>query len=79
MALVLTGLVVFAIAVMPNNTWSPEWGNFFGATLVAIGGLLATLHAQEVAENETGSASWAFLVVGGFAIAGASLQVALAS
>jgi hypothetical protein len=75
----VTGLAVFGIAVMPNETWSPEWGNFFGATFVAVGGLLASLHAYEVAQNETGPASWAFIVVGGFAIAGASLQMALAS
>lgn len=78
LVLTLTGLAVFTVAVLPNETWSPAWGNFFGAAAVAIGGLLATLHAYDVGKRETGAASWAFIVVGGFAIAGASLQSALA-
>lgn len=79
LVLSLVGLGVFAAAFTENETWSPEWGNFFGAAFVAIGGLLATLNSLRVSEKETGAASWAFIVVGGFAIAGASLQMALAS
>lgn len=72
------GLVVFAVALLPNATWSPSWGNFFGAAFVALGGLLATLNAYGVGKNETQAMSWSCIVVGGFAIAGASLQMALA-
>ncbi|MEJ1193052.1 hypothetical protein [Pseudarthrobacter sp. CCNWLW207] len=79
LVLSLVGLVVFASALMPNETWSPAWGNFFGAAFVAIGGLLATLNSLRVSEKETAAWSWSFIVVGGFAIAGASLQMALAS
>lgn len=77
--LVFTGLLVFFLAFIPNDTWSPEWGNFFGAAAVAIGGLLATLNSLGVQEKETGPWAWASIVVGGFAIAGASLQMALAT
>ncbi|MBD1541004.1 hypothetical protein G9E11_01785 [Arthrobacter sp. IA7] len=78
LVLTLTGVAVFAIAVTPNGHWPAAWGNFFGAMAVAIGGLLAALDAYDVVSHETRPASWAFIVVGGFAIAGASLQMALA-
>lgn len=78
LVLTLTGLAVFAVALTPSESWSPAWGNFFGAAAVAIGGLLATLNSYDLGKKETGAASWAFIVVGGFAIAGASSQAALA-
>lgn len=74
---VIPGLVVFWLAAMPNDNWSAAWGNFFGAAFVAAGGLLASLHAYKLVHDWAVPLSWALIVMGGFAIAGASLQMAL--
>lgn len=75
---VLPGVFVFLIAALPNDDWSAAWGNFYGAAFVAVGGLLASLHAYKLLPDWLVPLSWAFIVMGGCAIAGASLQMALA-
>lgn len=37
----VVGHICGGVAVLPQETWSAFWGNFFGAMLVAQGGLLA--------------------------------------
>lgn len=78
LSLVLGGFFMFFVAALPNEQWSPAWGNFFGAAFVAVGGLLASLHTYKLVLDWAVPISWALIVMGGFAIAGASLQMALA-
>lgn len=66
------------LATLPNERWSAAWGNFFGAFMVAVGGLLGCLNSSKALPETALPWSWACIVVGGFAIAGASLQMALA-
>lgn len=75
----LTGLACGFLATLPQDRWSAAWGNFFGAAIVAVGGLFGCLREARVLPEHAVSWSWACVVVGGFVIAGASLQMALAS
>lgn len=74
----IIGLAMGGVALIPNAQWPPAWGNFFGAFIVAVGGLLGCLHAANLGPERFVSWSWSCIVVGGFVIAGASLQTALA-
>lgn len=71
------GLLTGVIAALPNYTWSASWGNFFGAAIVAVGGLLGCLNHANAVSDRMVTVSWACIVVGGCVIAGASLQAAL--
>ncbi|WP_214945289.1 hypothetical protein [Arthrobacter sp. ISL-85] len=75
----LIGLAMGLVALAPNDVWTPAWGNFFGALIVALGGLFGCLHASKLATERVVPLSWSCIVVGGFVIAGASLQMALNS
>lgn len=75
----LTGLATGLLATLPQERWSAAWGNFFGAAIVAVGGLFGCLREAKVLPEHSVSWSWACVVIGGFVIAGASLQMALAS
>lgn len=57
--------------------WSALWGNFAGALLVGLGGIFGTLAAYDINKKETHPASWALVLGGGCAIAGAALRAAL--
>lgn len=72
------GFAAGTAAAVPQGTWSASWGNFFGAAIVAVGGVLGCLHHAKVASDRWVTLSWACIVIGGFVIAGASLQAALA-
>jgi hypothetical protein len=71
------GVAMGLVAYWPNKTWSAAWGNFFGALIVALGGLIGCLHAARLVPERILSWSWSLVVVGGFVIAGASLKAAL--
>lgn len=71
------GLGTGALAAVPQETWSASWGNFLGAALVAVGGILGCLHHAKATSDLVATVSWACIVVGGCVIAGASLQAAL--
>lgn len=68
------GLFIFFWTLFPNGHWPAASGNFIGAMLVAVGGLLATLNAREIGSKRLAACSHVCIVVGGFAIAGAALQ-----
>lgn len=74
-----TAVAVFTsfVAATPNGTWPAAWANFFGAAFVALGGLIGGLHAASVVSTRWVPWSWACIVVGGFVIAGACLQMAM--
>ncbi|WP_420178539.1 hypothetical protein [Paenarthrobacter sp. TA1.8] len=74
LALTGVGVFIFFWTLFPNGHWPAASGNFIGALLVAAGGLLATLNALEVGREKINPWSYSFIVVGGFAIAGAALQ-----
>lgn len=73
----IASLASGALATVPNERWSAAWGNFFGALLVAMGGAIGCLLATKTLPEKASAWSWALVVVGGFAIAGASLQMVL--
>ena len=73
----IVGLGTGLLAAVPQERWSAAWGNFFGAALVAIGGILGCLDHAKAVPGWVVTLSWACIAVGGSVIAGASLQAAL--
>lgn len=73
----IVGLGSGILAALPQERWSAAWGNFFGAAIVAIGGILGCLDHAKAAPNWVVTLSWSCIAVGGCVIAGASLQAAL--
>jgi hypothetical protein len=74
----ITGLGTGLLAALPQERWSAAWGNSFGAAIVAVGGLIGCLREAKAIPESAVTWSWACVVVVGFVIAGASLQMALA-
>lgn len=73
----LGGLVFGFFAYWPEAPWTPAAGNFVGASFVAIGALLQSMHAYKLVRDWAVPISWGIIVMGAFTIAGASLQMAL--
>lgn len=75
---VLCAVAGFLLSAFPNKYTSAEWVNFMGALAVAIGGVFGCLSTYDILVKETRPATWAFVVLGGAIIAGASVRMAVA-
>lgn len=75
----LNPFLMFAVALFFGGFfWSAlgpdaDWGNFYGAAAVAIGGVMASLGDYNQSKNWK-AGGWACIIIGGACIAGSALK-----
>lgn len=72
----VAGPVLLVLSALPAS-YSALWVNFFGALLVAVGGMCGAVGNYDKDAGTARALSWTGIIGGGAAIAGASFRMAV--